>query len=235
MLRLPLSLVLFVSLAACGNLVSSSTRQVLPTFDAREMLKKRVLLAPYALATLSEEGGPPLAVADVQVLALDYPDPNPAFTALKAFYFAGAFPEQGSTTKDGGGLALVTIDAPRWQQYFENPEQFLSVTVDGQSRYQVPSRELLQRVGSDTDVAIVVSSLAYQININTGNSAIAGSGGRTVSCDASFLVWDYEGKRVLAEGKVNSLKRSTREGDVADFRSLGAYVVAEIIAKRPFR
>ena len=236
MLRLALP-ALLVSLGsfACGGPASTSERSVLPGFEAKQLAHKRVLLAPYPPAAVNEERSIPLSVAQVRTLAAYYPDSEDDLTSLKAFYFAGEWSAKKSVVDSGSGLSVVSIDAPRWHDYFESPDQFLNVSVDGKVHYQIPQRELLQRLDRDADFAIVIGGLAYTSEIVTTKSDTTYNVRRTASCDANFLIWDYRANRALAEGKVDSAVSFGKEITSRDYQDLGAEVVAEIMSKRPFR
>lgn len=236
MLRLVLPVfIVSVVLLGCGGPASSSERSVLPGFEVKQLAHKRVLLAPYSPGVVSEERSIPLSVAQVRTLAAYYPDSEDDVTSLKAFYFAGEWSAKKSVIDSGSGLFVVSIDAPRWHDYFESPEQFLNVSVDGKVHYQIPQRGLLQRLDRDADFAIVIGSLEYTSAIVTTKSDTTYNVRRTASCDANFLIWDYQANRALAEGKVDSAVGFGKEVTSRDYQDLGAQVVAEIMSKRPFR
>jgi hypothetical protein len=208
---------------------------VLPGFEAGQLAHKRLLLAPYPPSAVSEERAIPLSVAEVRTLAATFPDSDAELSALKAFYFAGESSAVEAAKRANQDLTVVHIDAPRWHDYFQNSEDFLNVTVDGKIHYQIPQRALLQRLERDADFAIVIGGLAYTAEIMTTKTETTYDVRRTASCDANFLVWDYQANRALAEGTVNSSTGFAKEVTGKEYKELGAEVIAEIMAKRPFR
>ncbi len=239
MRTLPITAIALISLvalpSACAGSGVSSERQVLPDFDAKELTKRRLLLAPYATRAVDAEGSVPLEREEMQLLALETKEEDPEIGSLKAFYAAGALSGQRALEKAGTGLLLQQIEAARWDEYFARPETFLSVTVDGKSRYEVPPRELLQRLGTDAEYVLVMGSLKYQASILRTSVGSTTTTQRDAECDGRFLVWDYARSRALAEGSVESVVRFGKRVTASDFKELGELLVSEILAKRPFK
>lgn len=229
------ALFLLFSALACGGPASVSERSVLPGFEAGQLAHKRLLLAPYPPSAVNEERAIPLSAAEVRALAATFPDSDAELSALKAFYFSGESSARQAAQRANQELTVVHIDAPRWHDYFENSEDFLNVTVDGKVHYQIPQRALLQRLDRDADFAIVIGGLAYSAEIMTMKSDTMYTQRRTASCDANFLIWDYQANRALAEGTVNSSTDFAKEITGKEYQELGGEVIAEIMAKRPFR
>lgn len=229
------ALVAFVALAsACAGSGVSSERQVLPDFDAKELSKRRLLLAPYATRAVDAEASVPLEREEMQLLALETKEQDPELGSLKAFYAAGALSGQRALEKAGTGLLLQHVETARWGEYFAQPETFLSVTVDGKARYEVPPRELLQRLGTDADYVLVLGELKYQASITRTKLGESTTTRREAECDGRFLVWDYGRSRALAEGSVESVVGFGKRVTASDFKELGELLVSEILAKRPF-
>jgi len=233
--------VLFLSWStACSGSFASSERQVLPSFEPKELAQKRILLAPYSASTLGKDNGIPLEVMDIRQLGKKYPGQNDTLIALEDFYDASQSGAQKATKDSGSGASMVALEATRWPEYFADPEQFLNVAVDGSTRYDVPQRELLQRLGIEADIAVVIGKLDYTSFIMTTETT-SSNGVKTVNsshsarCESHFLVWDYAHKRALAEGKAESGVSFGKKVEPADFEEMGSLLVAEIMNKRPFR
>jgi len=231
---------IFSSLAACGGSFASSERQILPSFQPQELSQKRILLAPYSVSVIGKEQGIPLEIADIRQLGQKYPGPSDELIALEDFYDASQSSAQKAAQEIGRGASLVTLQAVRWPEYFADPERFMNVTVDGKVRYEVPQRELLQRLGLEADIAVVIGKLDYSSWIMTTETTDS-NGGRTVNsshnarCESRFLVWDYTQKRALAEGTVESGVSFGKKVEPTDFEEMGSLLAAEIMNKRPFR
>jgi hypothetical protein len=240
MLR-PLSLLLMTLLccgaSACLGSGASSERQVLPDFDAAELSKRRVFLAPYAQSAVDLEASFPMELSEMRKLAQEAQDSSPAAGTLKAFHASGAQRARAVLEDSGTGLAITSLPAPRWAEFFAQPDEFLSVTVDGKHHYQVPPRPLLQRFNVDAELVVVVTAFQFVIEMTrTQNASGTGSSGSTtVDCDSRFLVWDYTRSRALAEGSVESSIGYGFGVTAANFKLLGAELVGEIVSKRPFK
>jgi len=234
------SIFLLSSLTACGGSFASSERQVLPGFSPKELAQKRVLIAPYAASALEKDAGIPLDLADIRQIDKKYPGPNDDLVALEDFYDAGQAGAREATRETGSGASLVTVQAARWAEYFADQEQFMNVTVDGKTRYEVPERALLERLGADADIVIVLGKLGYSSWIETtettsSNGMKSYNTSHSARCESHFLVWDYAQKRALAEGTAESEVPFGKKVDLADFEQMGSLLVAEIMDKRPFR
>lgn len=231
-----LALAAFVALtSACAGSGASSERQVLPDFDAKELTQRRLLLAPYATRAVDAEASVPLEREEMQQLAQETKEENPELGSLKAFYAAGALGGQRTLEKAGTGLRLQQLEAARWGEYFAQPDTFLSVTVDGKARYDVPPRELLQHLGIDSEYVLVLGELKYQATMTRTSVGESTTTRRDAECDGRFLVWDYARSRALAEGSVESIVRYGKRVTASDFKELGELLVSEILAKRPFK
>jgi hypothetical protein len=217
----------------CGA-ATSSERRVLPSFHATELASKRLLIAPYAVQALDPERAVPLEDEDMLALAKHFQDSDPNRAALKAFYVSSAERAKARLVMDHTGAALVEVDPTRWGAYFENQAGFISVSVDGDLRYQVPERALLQTLGTDADFALVLGSLAYTTSITVTNNGSFTSHQHSADFEGKFLVWDYQQARAIAEGKVECSVTIRRDPTAQSLVELGGLVVDEILSKRPF-
>jgi hypothetical protein len=229
------TLLVALALTGCGVGSVSSERQVLPSFQASQFAKKRLFIAPYSIKVLDPERAVPLEGDEMKELAKAYKDRDENRAALKAFYSTGAEGARDSLADIGLDLSVVDLPIARWRDYFEDSEKFLNVTVDGKLRYQVPDHRLLESLGIEADFVVVMGALAYSTtHVYTRNGNVSHTS-HSADFEGRFLVWDYRGSQVLAEGKVESSVGTRREASKEFLLDLGRITVGEIVAKRPFR
>ncbi|MGC4087012.1 MAG: hypothetical protein QM756_03745 [Polyangiaceae bacterium] len=229
------SLLLCLGLCGCASSWASSERQVLPSFATSQFANKRLFIAPYALKALDPERAVPLEEEQLKELGRAYKDDDPNRAALKAFYSTGAEGAKGTLSELGLPMTVVDLPNARWQDYFQDSEQFLNVTVDGKLRYQVPEQKLLRELGVDADFVVVLGSLAYSTTTTIRTSSAGRSRSDSADFEGHFLVWDYRASQVIAEGKVEAGVLYKREPTPDILLDLGRETLGEILAKRPFR
>jgi len=219
----------------CSSTYASSERQVLPSFQSRDFAKKRLFIAPYPVQALDPERAVPLEKDEMRALGRAYKDRDPNRAALKAFYSTGAEGAKSSIGDLGLDLAVVDLANARWRDYFQDPEQFLNVTVDGKTRYQVPDQKLLRDLGVEADFSVVLGALAYSTTTTITNNGAVRHRSDSADFEGRFLVWDYRTSQVLAEGKVECSVGTHRRATPDILLDLGRLTLEEILAKRPFR
>ncbi|MFZ5893069.1 MAG: hypothetical protein ACOY0T_18560 [Myxococcota bacterium] len=230
------SLVLSLALGGCGGgAYVSSERQVLPSFQVGQFEKKRLFIAPYSVKVLDPERAVPLERDQMKELARAYKDRDPNRAALKAFYSMGADGARDKLKDLGLDLGVVDLPNGRWHDYFEDNERFLNVTVDGKLRYQVPDQKLLNDLGVQADFVVVLGALAYSMTHVYQRTGNVSHTSHSADFEGRFLVWDYAGSQVLAEGKIESSVGTRREASKEVLLDLGRAIIAEIVSKRPFR
>ena len=193
-----LGLALSLLLPACSSTYANSERQVLPSFKSVSLAKKRLFIAPYSVKALDTERAVPLEPEQLEGLAKSFSDSDSNRVALKAFYSTGAEGAKGTLQKLGLDLNVLDLPTQRWQDYFQDSERFLSVSVDGKLRYQVPDAKLLNELGVEADFAIVLGSLAYSTTTTITSNGQVRHRSDSADFEGRFLVWDYRGAQVLA-------------------------------------
>jgi hypothetical protein len=176
---------------------ADSERSILPQFRTQRLTTATVLIAPTFERSLStpESFSLPFGVPTFEPRTLPM---LRAATQNFELSFAGgvarAFAQ--SNTK----LAPVVLMPQLRDSYFSNLGAFLSVTIDGSIRYEIPGEDALKAANASVDYSLVLSNLDCHDEIWT--SEPSSSRACVTSCRSRFIIWSYGLKCAVTEGSV---------------------------------
>ena len=221
-------------LSACG-VHADSERSVLPQYRTQRLQTGTVLFAPTFERSLSDpkslslEFGVPVALHD-QPAALRGAMQN--FGTMFETGAARALLESGMKVK------LLGLSAQVRDSYFNDLGAFLNVTMDGETRYEVPNQAFLKAAGLNIDYSLVLTKVAcssvsgshYVMSTDsTGKSYGHWVNTCSQSCSSRFVVWAYALQQAISEGSVSAtLGCGSSEFELAD--AMGY----EVASKSPF-